>query len=104
MFIVRVQLIDEAEDYPSLWEALAEQGFLRVIHEDGQTYRLPNATYRHLAEGGAAEVLRLAEQAVAQANRRARILVVDAKSWASSGLEKDDEYLARTIAESLGQM
>lgn len=90
LFIVRVELhgADE-DDYETLHEAMEGEGFARQISsDDGVLYHLPTAEYYREGNLSKQDVLDEAKSAVAKTEKKAGILVTEARSFKWSGLKK----------------
>jgi hypothetical protein len=88
-FTVRIEL-HEAQwaDYDTLHNAMAHQGFSRLITgDDGRTYQLPWAEYDGTGNLSSVQVLGIAQNAAATTGKKNSVLVTEAKNRAWSGLQ-----------------
>jgi hypothetical protein len=88
-YTVRIEL--DSNNYPDfeiLHKAMSSSGFSKtIISDEGKEYHLPRAEYNLSTTYNRAEVLNLAENAVARTGKGAEILVTESKARTWSGLK-----------------
>ncbi len=83
-FTVRIELYNGSNgaDQKALDGAMTEQGFTRVIRNEGKQFRLPTAEYRMLGDRSRAQVCRRARAGAASIEKDCGILVTEGQcSW-----------------------
>jgi len=90
LFTVRIELHDaQWSDYETLHGAMEQQGFSRLITDDGgQTYHLPWAEYNATGNLTSSQVRAIAQNSANTTGKKNAVLVTEAKSRAWSGLPK----------------
>jgi protein-disulfide isomerase-like protein with CxxC motif len=88
-FITRVELHDSTSaDYETLHQAMAAQGFTRVISgDDGVSYTLPTGEYFGQSETGTNEVTNLAGFAASMTGKAFALLVTEFERISWRGLK-----------------